>query len=604
MAFIVADRVQETTTSTGTSNISLAGASSNLYLPFSAKCANGDVTPYCIQHQTAGEWEVGMGTWQTGNILVRTVVLASSNAGALVNFSAGTKDVFLTQPAAYQHPSTICTDGLHPEYVATVPTPNRAATVTPAEYKHMSGVEFKTIAGAGLPTSCNYAGIHTIAPWSGITTGGGDPNYQVAYFTNAPGDTANPRMNIRAGIDATWGAWWSIPLVSPAGILTIPGARPIELDTTNGSCSIKTPITGVYSMGIVVRNPAAVLIGGFGVYGNATTPVVNYHWIGAGYADPIARFYEDGTVAEKVIPSIGPVRVDILNPENGPNSILWGAIAAGTPVFMDEEFATGFNGVTAYDNNTTGHVTCNRIANAQAPNSSGWNLLVAWDGIGVPDPPNGGFKQPFNSRANATFVLRFRARVSAGATLFINLNLIGSNPDVYWITPNIGTDKWEEYAYVVHCGNTGTFSTAGFVSIVNAGAAWYCYLASSNTYEINSPGVLNLTPAQVAKGIKRGSGVIDYGYYPGSNEASLVVSGQTNIKADSICHAEIQASITNGYADGLGHIANPHSASESAYAASLIAIACSEPTPGVGFTIYARSTEKLDGIFNIVWHWL
>jgi hypothetical protein len=48
----------------------------------------------------SGEWEVGIGTYSSGgNLLSRTTVLASSNAGSLVNFGAGAKDVFVTQPA-------------------------------------------------------------------------------------------------------------------------------------------------------------------------------------------------------------------------------------------------------------------------------------------------------------------------------------------------------------------------------------------------------------------------------------------------------------------------------------------------------------------------
>lgn len=98
MAHIAADRVQETSTTTGTGNLTLAGAVAG-YRAFSGVCANNDTTFYAIEHQSANEWEVGLGTWQTGGTLVRTTVLSSSNAGAAVNFSAGTKNVFITTPA-------------------------------------------------------------------------------------------------------------------------------------------------------------------------------------------------------------------------------------------------------------------------------------------------------------------------------------------------------------------------------------------------------------------------------------------------------------------------------------------------------------------------
>jgi hypothetical protein len=93
MTFATGDRVKETSTSTGTGAFTLAGAPTN-YRMFASICANGDQVRYAIVHQTVAEWESGLGTWGTGGILTRSVVEASSNAGAAVNFSAGTKDVF------------------------------------------------------------------------------------------------------------------------------------------------------------------------------------------------------------------------------------------------------------------------------------------------------------------------------------------------------------------------------------------------------------------------------------------------------------------------------------------------------------------------------
>lgn len=99
MAHRTGDRIKETTTTTGTGALSLAGAATQ-HQAFSAVCSNGDTVYYSIVGQTGSEWEVGLGTWNTGNTLTRTTVLSSSNAGAAVNLSAGTKDVFCTIPAA------------------------------------------------------------------------------------------------------------------------------------------------------------------------------------------------------------------------------------------------------------------------------------------------------------------------------------------------------------------------------------------------------------------------------------------------------------------------------------------------------------------------
>lgn len=96
MALIVKDRVKETTTTTGTGTITLGGAVSG-FQSFSA-IGDGNTTFYTIAG--GGEWEVGVGTYtSSGTTLSRDTVLDSSNSGSLVNFSAGTKDVFVTYPA-------------------------------------------------------------------------------------------------------------------------------------------------------------------------------------------------------------------------------------------------------------------------------------------------------------------------------------------------------------------------------------------------------------------------------------------------------------------------------------------------------------------------
>lgn len=98
MAFVLADRVKETTTTTGTGTITLLGAVA-AYQSFAA-IGNANVTYYTIAGQTGTEWEVGIGTYTaSGTTLARNTVLSSSNAGSLVNFSAGTKDVWCDYPA-------------------------------------------------------------------------------------------------------------------------------------------------------------------------------------------------------------------------------------------------------------------------------------------------------------------------------------------------------------------------------------------------------------------------------------------------------------------------------------------------------------------------
>jgi hypothetical protein len=98
MPLVIADRVLETTTTTGNGTITLAGAETG-YQSF-AVIGNGNTTYYTISVDGGTDWEVGIGTYtSSGTTLARNTVLDSSNSGALVNFGSGTKQVFVTYPA-------------------------------------------------------------------------------------------------------------------------------------------------------------------------------------------------------------------------------------------------------------------------------------------------------------------------------------------------------------------------------------------------------------------------------------------------------------------------------------------------------------------------
>lgn len=93
-----ADRVKETTTTTGTGTLTLAGAVSQ-FQSFDTAFPDDPVeVEFATVGQTGTEWEVARGIFTAPSTLTRDVVIASSNAGALVSFSAGTKDVFATIP--------------------------------------------------------------------------------------------------------------------------------------------------------------------------------------------------------------------------------------------------------------------------------------------------------------------------------------------------------------------------------------------------------------------------------------------------------------------------------------------------------------------------
>lgn len=97
MALVIKDRVKETTTTTGTGTYTLAGAEAG-FQAFSS-IGDGNTTYYSITD--AGDWEVGIGTYTaSGTTLARTTILSSSNGDAAVNWSAGGKIIFVTQPSS------------------------------------------------------------------------------------------------------------------------------------------------------------------------------------------------------------------------------------------------------------------------------------------------------------------------------------------------------------------------------------------------------------------------------------------------------------------------------------------------------------------------
>ena len=102
MALIINDRVKETSATTGTGTLGLAGASKG-FEKFVTGVGGGNTTYYCINNTTSAgtEFEVGIGGIVAGSpdTLTRNTILSSSNSDNLVSFSAGEKDVFCTVPA-------------------------------------------------------------------------------------------------------------------------------------------------------------------------------------------------------------------------------------------------------------------------------------------------------------------------------------------------------------------------------------------------------------------------------------------------------------------------------------------------------------------------
>ena len=90
-----------------------------------------------------------------------------------------------------------------------------------------------------------------------------------------------------------------------------------------------------------------------------------------------------------------------------------------------------------------------------------------------------------------------------------------------------------------------------------------------------------------------GTAIIDFGSFPGTQEASIAVTGQTGISSTSTCETWIMGDDTS----------SNHTAVDHKYAPLFCAFTCGAPTTGVGFTIYGRALGQMTGQFTLRWVW-
>lgn len=202
MALVLKDRVKETSTTTGTGTITLAGAATG-FQSFSA-IGNGNITYYTIAGQSSSEWEVGIGTYTaSGTTLSRDTVLSSSNSGSLVNFSAGTKDVFVTVPAVKAQPLASSTAPTNPEEGntwyntndGTLYTYYSGAWVDTSSYSNMLPSEVSLEGGNALGNTVELILDNGNAPFT---------NYPLqSIFDNGISGTSSFQNTVEGGVATT-----------------------------------------------------------------------------------------------------------------------------------------------------------------------------------------------------------------------------------------------------------------------------------------------------------------------------------------------------------------------------------------------------------------
>jgi len=236
MALVLADRVKDTTTTTGTGTVTLSGTAPTGYQNF-AVIGNGNTTYYTIAG--GSEWEVGIGTYATsGPTLARTTVLASTNGGSAVSFSSGTKDVFVTYPAevatALGNPTA--TNGGVVYGTGTAVNVSAAGTV--------NGYQFLQSAGAASPTWVQINSFKDVATAPTSPT----PIEGDRFFDNT------------TGIDYTYitdvdGSQWVE--TAPGNLASVAGGSSTQVQYNNAG--ILGGITGATTNGTVLTLTTPVL---------------------------------------------------------------------------------------------------------------------------------------------------------------------------------------------------------------------------------------------------------------------------------------------------------------------------------------------------------
>lgn len=247
MAFVIKDRVRETTATTGTGTVTLAGAVSG-YQSFAA-IGNGNTTYYCIAGQGTNEWEVGIGTYTSaGTTLSRTTVLSSSNGGSLVPFSAGTKDVFVTQPASravFQDDSLNASTGNDFNAVSY-----NSGQLAGLRNKIINGAIIVNQRGSSLTTSTGFStklnNTRMLDRWSyiGVTAAANTVTQQIDAPTSEPDLYYSMRLTTATATTFSSASNYFTVVQTIEG----PTARTLVGQTFTVSFWVKATVTGTYSL--------------------------------------------------------------------------------------------------------------------------------------------------------------------------------------------------------------------------------------------------------------------------------------------------------------------------------------------------------------------
>ncbi|MFK2564009.1 collagen-like protein [Bacteroides fragilis] len=175
--------------------------------------------------------------------------------------------------------------------------------------------------------------------------------------------------------------------------------------------------------------------------------------------------------------------INLVSTVSGNARLIALAMSKGKMLNRDPEFRSGLNGIGRYNNSGNGMVAVERAADINLPNQSGYKIKITTSG--AVEPGLGGFAFGTQTRANAVFITRFIAWVPVGYRIEWATNA-GAGGE--WLTNNVGTGDWEEYAFHVKCASSGTFSSTNYFYLAGGSGSlpvtWY--LAFATVYDAGS----------------------------------------------------------------------------------------------------------------------
>jgi hypothetical protein len=178
--------------------------------------------------------------------------------------------------------------------------------------------------------------------------------------------------------------------------------------------------------------------------------------------------------------------INLVSTVSGNARLIALAMSKGKMLNRDPEFRSGMNGIGIYNNSGNGMVAVERVADINLPNQSGYKIKITTSG--AVEPGLGGFTFSTQTRANAVFITRFIAWAPVGYRIEWASNPIENGSSSKWLTNNVGTGDWEEYAFYVKCGSSGTFSSTNYFYLAggngNLPVTWH--LAFATVYDAGS----------------------------------------------------------------------------------------------------------------------